>query len=128
MPGRLAVVHRSCRRMAITTVSTVGQLVSAVTAPQTMRRGPRAVFGIVASNSCLTTGAPRRAFIRTAAGLGIGLAAVAAAPGVDPSVLLDAPAKVWDAYQTQLTANPIATKVQYCSERVHSQPIHAVTG
>ena len=36
----------------------------------------------------------------------------AVAPGVDPSVLLDAPTQLWDYYQAILETNPIATKVQ----------------
>ena len=93
------------------TVSTVRQQQHALQGSKRAIVAPRTVISIVASDSRLTTSAPRRAFVRKLAGRSVGIAGVAAVPGVDSSILIDAPARVWDVYQTQLTANPIATKV-----------------
>jgi len=66
----------------------------------------------VVSRRCLAAPSLVAPFVHKAAHARKSAVVAAAAPGVDPSILLEAPGQLWDYYQTTLGTNPIATKVR----------------
>ena len=73
---------------------------------------PGGPVAAVASQIRLSTPQHAKPFIRRSELISKSAASAAAAPGVDPSVLLEGPTQIWSYYQATLGTNPIATKVR----------------
>ena len=106
-PGRLALWGGMAVMQTVSRIAEPRQLCAARPTTTTPGVSVTAVF----SRRCLATPSLVAPFVHKPAHARRSTVIAAAAPGVDPSILLEAPGQLWDYYQTSLGTNPIATKV-----------------